>query len=270
MVAKKWTQTRDTWMRCNKKQKQEKSSGSSTKPSRLYVYHEQMSFLKKINDEVIAHESTHDNTLEGNNDKETGTADIETEIAQNNRNPKDTVQKKRYSDKGRKRTINEVDAKMISLIDHQLNLPQKVDNENRHLCFFKSLLPSLSSFDDDQTLEFQSDVLQLIQKLKRRKENAFHSGPSQMNYNEWHSGQPQSHGYFSQPQIQFAQPHSYSTQLRNQPAQSHSYFTQPQTQMQSHGYSAQPPTPGSLSEVSQSPVPSTESQDSDLPELCNF
>jgi len=53
---------------------------------------------------------------------------------------------------------NELDAKMIKFIDHQINA-SKYDYDNYHLSFFKSLLPSLSLFNDDQTLEFQAGVI---------------------------------------------------------------------------------------------------------------
>lgn len=43
----------------------------------------------------------------------------------------------------------------------------KFDFDNRHMSFFKSLLPSLELFDDDQTLEFQGGVIRLLQVIKR-------------------------------------------------------------------------------------------------------
>lgn len=39
--------------------------------------------------------------------------------------------------------------------------------DNRHMSFFRSLLPSLELFDDDQTLEFQGGVIRLLQVIKR-------------------------------------------------------------------------------------------------------
>lgn len=43
----------------------------------------------------------------------------------------------------------------------------KFDLDNRHMSFFRSLLPSLELFDDDQTLEFQGGVIRLLQVVKR-------------------------------------------------------------------------------------------------------
>lgn len=43
-----------------------------------------------------------------------------------------------------------------------------VISEDRHMAFFRSIQPSLALFNDDQTLEFQSGVIALIQNIKRR------------------------------------------------------------------------------------------------------
>ncbi|CAH2011653.1 unnamed protein product [Acanthoscelides obtectus] len=58
LILKKWTYIRDSWMKALKKHKDQKTSGTSTKPSRLYIYNEQMSFLKKITDSTVCHENT--------------------------------------------------------------------------------------------------------------------------------------------------------------------------------------------------------------------
>lgn len=41
--------------------------------------------------------------------------------------------------------------------------------EDRHLSFFKGLLPSLQEFSDDETLQFQSSVINIIQKIKKAR-----------------------------------------------------------------------------------------------------
>lgn len=43
------------------------------------------------------------------------------------------------------------------------------------LCFFKGILPAISSFDDDETLELQSGVLSMIQKIKKKREYRINS-----------------------------------------------------------------------------------------------
>lgn len=56
-----------------------------------------------------------------------------------------------------------MDAKMMSYIDYQIK-PKKIEQEDRNLSFFRGILPSLALLDDDQTLEFQSGVLNLFKK----------------------------------------------------------------------------------------------------------
>lgn len=41
--------------------------------------------------------------------------------------------------------------------------------EDRHLSFFKGLLPSLQEFSDDETLQFQSSVINIIQEIKKAR-----------------------------------------------------------------------------------------------------
>jgi hypothetical protein len=48
---------------------------------------------------------------------------------------------------------------------------------NRHLSFFKSIIPSLENFNEEETLEFQMGVLQLIRNIKHRKPSSFSSQP---------------------------------------------------------------------------------------------
>ncbi|CAH1980813.1 unnamed protein product [Acanthoscelides obtectus] len=160
LILKKWTYIRDSWMKALKKHKDQKTSGTSTKPSRLYIYNEQMSFLKKITDSTVCHENT-------NNENNTEIEDLDAEVIEESVPPEQPNMEANQSGSTpiststarRKRSINEVDAKMMRFIDHQINLSKVStvkEDENRHLTFFKSLLPSLSSFDEDETLEFQS------------------------------------------------------------------------------------------------------------------
>lgn len=212
MVVSKWTHIRDAWTKALKKHKDQKTSGSSTKPSRLYVYHEQMSFLKKVTNPSVVHQSTHTD----NSANETITeVDVNTD--------KDPSKQTANKATRRKRNINEVDAKMMKFIDHQIissKISKHNEDDNRHLLFFKGILPSLTSFDDDETLEFQAGVLGLVQNMRARKKTLFrNSGPSltPANYPNWHHqgyseaqiiptvAQPMTSPYDSQPS-----PSSYS------------------------------------------------------------
>lgn len=168
-----------------KRQKDEKRSGSSAKPSRLYLYHNQMGFLKKIMDSKTAQESAEDGPIEQN---EGPHQTDEREKNLFNEEPANQpsisgTQKKRKSDPS-----HELDAKMLKFIDHQIQTPR--NEENRHLSFFKGLLPSMASLNEDQTLEFQAGVISLLQNIKKKT--------SQYAYNNQHNLQtptPMQHNY---------------------------------------------------------------------------
>lgn len=70
------------------------------------------------------------------------------------------TQRKRKAD-----TIQELDFKMLKFIEHQINTSK--NEENRHLSFFKDLLPNLSSLNEDQTLEFQAGLISSLEKVKK-------------------------------------------------------------------------------------------------------
>jgi hypothetical protein len=48
---------------------------------------------------------------------------------------------------------------------------------NRHLSFFKGIIPSLQNFNEEETLEFQMGVPQLIANIKHRKPSNFSIQP---------------------------------------------------------------------------------------------
>lgn len=191
-------------MKAIKKHNEQKTSGTSKKPSRLYIYNEQMSFLKKITDSTVSHESIR-------SDNETAIEDTDAEVSTNESAPPKQIDKEANQPAGTPRTsttrkgksINEVDAKMMRFIDHQIslsNVSKDKGDENRHLTFFKSLLPSLTLFDEDETLEFQSSVLGLLQAMRAKKrrlaDNHMPSRAPANYYNNW-----QNQGYYTQPEI---------------------------------------------------------------------
>ncbi|CAG4936388.1 unnamed protein product [Parnassius apollo] len=70
--------------------------------------------------------------------------------------------------------IMDLDVKMSEFLDSRLS--QQTDPPI--LSFFKGILPSVTSFDDDETLELQSGV-SLIQQIKKKRENRLYAN----NYN---------------------------------------------------------------------------------------
>ena len=45
-----------------------------------------------------------------------------------------------------------------------------LEPEDRHISFFKGILPSLQKFDDSETLEFQGEVIRIIQSINRSRQ----------------------------------------------------------------------------------------------------
>lgn len=145
-------------MKKRKEQKQEKSSGSGAKRTRPYIFDQQLSFLSKVYtespnvvDSIIIDEDVDsiekDDTLD----------DISSGV------------RKPATESKRKLPVrNEVDHKMMKFIDHQMGATSKANEENHYLDFFKSLVPSVRKFDDDQFLEFQGGVIALIQKIRNK------------------------------------------------------------------------------------------------------
>ena len=72
----------------------------------------------------------------------------------------------------RKRRPDEFLLRIIKALEGKKKTPQP----NRHLWFFKDVIPSLQNFKEEETLEFQLGVLQLTPSIKTPKiEQLFHS-----------------------------------------------------------------------------------------------
>ncbi|XP_060535088.1 uncharacterized protein LOC132707308 [Cylas formicarius] len=169
-VVKKWTYIRDAWTKALKKYGQ--PSRTSTKPTRLYIHHKQMSFLKKVtNFTQGSHRnfySDDDETVEENgfdlepNSEDESYNESEKDIKPFNFELANYVPRNRSTSNG--------DEKIATFIDCQTNFGNKSDEDlNRYMLFFKSLLPSLSLLDDDDCLEFQGSVIRLLQQIKSKK-----------------------------------------------------------------------------------------------------
>jgi len=68
----------------------------------------------------------------------------------------------------RKRNSNEYELRIMKALEEG-------NQSNRHLSFFKGIIPSLQNFNEEETLEFQMGVLQLIANIKHRKPSNFSS-----------------------------------------------------------------------------------------------
>ncbi|KAJ8720769.1 hypothetical protein PYW08_006542 [Mythimna loreyi] len=179
LVSTKWSNLRDAWMRANKNEV--KKSGAGAKFSKPYIYKEQMSFLQKVAEPNRTHDSVKKRPPDTSPEPSAAnTTDMYSEL------PLPSTSKKPKT----------LDDKMSQFLDSRLQ-PDR-SNEHPMLSFFKGILPSVTSFDDSETLEFQSGVLSLIQNIKKQRESRLYSS----NYG-WHSqsrGHEQQSVYSSQNQ----------------------------------------------------------------------
>ena len=106
-------------------------------------------------------------------DNETTDNDQEVETADAFRKP---------APKFKKRKLDEVDCRLLKALEDR-------NNENRHLCFFKGVLPSLENFSEEETLQFQMGVLQLITNIKSQRELNVNSEPMTPNSSETSSSE---------------------------------------------------------------------------------
>lgn len=137
-----------------KEQKQEKSSGSGAKRTRPYIFDQQLSFLSKVYTESP---NVVDSII------------IDEDVDSIEKDDISSGVRKPATESKRKLPVrNEVDHKMMKFIDHQMGATSKANEENHYLDFFKSLVPSVRKFDDDQFLEFQGGVIALIQKIRNK------------------------------------------------------------------------------------------------------
>ncbi|XP_060800955.1 uncharacterized protein LOC132901888 [Amyelois transitella] len=197
MVVKKWNQIRDSWKRSLNAKKKINKSGSAAVNTKKYCYHDQLLFLKKNMDPAETQDSGGNKAAdieEGDTENPIQNEESENEPiigSPGQENPAGGAKRLKRSVLPRLR-LSVMDQKMASFIDHQMKSQPNTQNEDRNLSFFKSLLPTLASLNDDQILQFQAGVISLLQNIKSR------------NFNQWPSQQPstfnnsyQSAGYFT-------------------------------------------------------------------------
>lgn len=206
-------------MRSINEKKKSKKSGSSATCLRDYVYHRQLLFLKKIVTPADTHDSatiatpsladdttttitdtsdvTHDSAMAQDNllceQDAANNHDATNESQQETNNENVVGGTKRQKIRPSRQNLNVFDKKMSEFIDYQMECKKKEEmKEDRNLFFFKSLLPSLATLNDNQTLEFQSGVLNLLQNIKNRNEWS----PAHSSTYNYQPNVAQSQGYF--------------------------------------------------------------------------
>lgn len=141
-------------------------SGAGASKAKVYIYASQLQFLDKIFEE----RETEDTLSQNIDDNDSGVADLN---VKNDENPIQSVpsvlrdaaasEKPESSFKkpaSKKRKMDSVELEMIAALK---------ETPNRHLSFFKGLLPSLEDFDEFDTLDFQMEVLKVVKKIRQRK-----------------------------------------------------------------------------------------------------
>lgn len=136
-VTQRWRGIKDTFHKYEKKLKDASRSGSGSKSIKEYHLYKQLQFLKK------------------NLQNETTTSKDESENEPDNQKG---TSKTRYQKQPTKR-------KMVNNNFEDDNIKILKVPENRHISFFKGILPSLERLDDNKTLIFQSRVLQILTEL---------------------------------------------------------------------------------------------------------
>jgi hypothetical protein len=163
---KKWGNIRDCYVKSCKKNKGATQSGAGSSKPRKYVYSDQLRFLSKVISEgPTANCLTVDNT-EGSHQVTTAE---QTRDDMNHFYQETPSRKPRTQQMGkRKRNTDEIELRIMKALEEG-NQP------NRHLSFFKGIIPSLQNFNEEEILEFQMGVLQLIANIKHRKPSNFSS-----------------------------------------------------------------------------------------------
>lgn len=131
-MIKKWTNVKDNFFKYLKRIKVNNKSGAGAKHIKEYHLHNQLMFLQKnapnLTDDSIQEESQTPNT-------------------------RSRYQPYNKSTPKPKPSCDEFERQIMETL---------ATSENRHLSFFKAILPSLNKLDDHQTLKFQSGVLKIL------------------------------------------------------------------------------------------------------------
>nr|CAI5818116.1 unnamed protein product [Callosobruchus analis] len=149
LVQKRWKTSRDAYVRDRAKLKKSKS-GDAAKTIKKYIYFENLKFLDKTMDLNITESSL-------TCDQDTCTEDnIEESIIIAHLKPH------RHSPEKKRKKKESVDDKLLQFLKDSED-----SDRDDHKAFLMSLLPTLRSFDESQTLMFRSEVLRIIMDLKK-------------------------------------------------------------------------------------------------------
>ena len=179
----RWTNIRDRYVKYVKKIIEEKKTGSSAKPTRKYLFAEQLVFLQKVTrtDLFLEEEenvpsdqesaSTSDWNAEEASLKANTSRSVESsQIAETNQ----YVETSQRSETGPQNDMNMARKRKILSKSIKKGISKKFSRtveepEDRNMSFFKGILPTLQLFADHETVQFQAGVLGLIQDIQRSR-----------------------------------------------------------------------------------------------------
>nr|CAI5842948.1 unnamed protein product [Callosobruchus analis] len=159
LVQKRWKTSRDAYVRDRAKLKKSKS-GDAAKTIKKYIYFENLKFLDKTMDLNITESSL-------TCDQDTCTEDnIEESIivsqSENDEEIDSTPKTSQTFTRKKRKKKESVDDKLLQFLKDSED-----SDRDDHKAFLMSLLPTLRSFDESQTLMFRSEVLRIIMDLKK-------------------------------------------------------------------------------------------------------
>lgn len=177
-MIKRWINTRDQWVKRRREDRAALKSGAGPSTAKKYVYYDQLLFLERVPSRRKRASQTNTETTKGFINTATtervtyseGAEEFSEESAIDEHldaneptvsgilvgHPK---QKTSRTTTKRRRGLDELESNTIKPPEGGLT------TEDRHLMFFKGILPYLTSFSDTQTLDFQMGVLQVIKNI---------------------------------------------------------------------------------------------------------
>ncbi|XP_068207667.1 uncharacterized protein [Palaemon carinicauda] len=176
LVYKRWRNVKDNWLKAQRKFYERRRSGSGVKTAKLYLYNEPLSFLKKnlhfreTEDCINADEDTVDPKTEDEDyevtktTKESSRTIVQAAIESSRR----TVRATNGSSRPTVLPTNEsTKRKVFDTVESSVKTME--GGENRHLSFFKGIIPSLEGFSEEETIHFQMGVLSLVQNIRQAR-----------------------------------------------------------------------------------------------------
>lgn len=186
-MIKRWINTRDQWVKRRREDRAALKSGAGPSTAKKYVYYDQLLFLERVPSRRKRATQTNTETAKGVTNIETAkgvTNTSTTERVTNTEGAEDfseesaidehldaneptvsgilsghSKQKTSRTTTKRRRGLDELEPNTIKAPEGGLT------TEERHLMFFKGILPYLTSFSDTQALDFQMGVLQVIKNI---------------------------------------------------------------------------------------------------------